>query len=126
MKTREEANRRVNDLFNWFMEVRKGFPNVELNKNGNDIEYQVFFIGDKRVGSDYELTCWKDVPILQCGVRQYSETHPTKSSQYYLDLRLNFRGSSSSQDGELSELDFKEQVRKAFIGASKDFLTEKI
>jgi hypothetical protein len=126
MKNREEANQKVKDFFNWFMEVRKDFPNVELDKNGNDLEYQVFFIGDKKVGSDYELTCWKAVPILQCGVRQYSETHPTKSNQYYLELRLNFRGSSSSQDGELSELDFKEQVRKAFIGASKDFLTEKI
>lgn len=126
MKTREEAEEKSKDLFNWFMEVRKEFPNVQLNKNGNESEYQVFFIGNKTVGSDYELNCWKEVPILKSKILQYSPTHPLYANDFFLDLRLNFAGSNSSEDWLLPEDILKSKIKKAFTRASEDFLNNSI
>jgi hypothetical protein len=126
MNTKEQANLKCVEFYNWFMEVRKEFPNVELQKSGNDVAYKLYFIGNKSVGDDYELTCWKEVPILECKIMQYSPNHPVEPNQYYLDLSLNFRGYSSSEDWKMDEKKFKEETKKAFIGAIDDFIIEKV
>ena len=126
MKTLEEALQKSKKIYDVFMEVRKEFPNVKLQKSGDDFDYNVFFIGNKTVGSSYDLTAWKDVPILSNCIRRYANHHPTLSGQHFLDMRLNFRGQSSSEDWQMSDDELRIQCRKSFDRASVDFLVNEI
>lgn len=117
MKTQEEAIQKAKHLYALFMDVRKQFPDVTLNKSGEDNNYQVYFVGNKTAGTDYELNMWKTVPILHCCVVKYSNVN-----EYFLDMRLNYRGHKSSEDWLMSDADFKKQVKIAFESAIKEFM----
>lgn len=126
MKTIEEAKQRSKEFLNMFLEVRKNFPEVKLNKNGDEENYQIFFIGNKVVGTDYELSTWEKVPILSCNIERFAEQHPTRPLEYYLSLKLNYRGYSSSEDYLMSDFEYYAQCKIALEKASKDFLTTNV
>lgn len=126
MKTRQEAEQKSKEIYGWFMEVRKEYPEAKLQQSGDDVQYEVYFIGNKTVGSNYELNAWKTVPILLSRLNRYSDIHPTSAGQFFLDLRVNFAGGGSSEDWKLDEVKMKDKMREAFISAISDFLTREI
>lgn len=122
MKTREIAIEKSQQLFDWFMDVRKEFPEVTLHKSSESGPYEVYFIGNKIVGTDYELDMWKKIPLMECRISKYTSNHPTMKDEFYLEFRLSFRGSASSDDWKMDEELFKLEVRKAFLGAINSFI----
>lgn len=112
-------------LVNWFLDVRKEYPDTILTQNGDSYDIMFYFKGNKTTGNDFELNGWKELPIFKCRIRQYSDSHPSKSGEYYLDCRLAFCGGMSSEDYKLNEADFKKKVRLSFTGAKENFI-EKI
>lgn len=124
---KDEAQLLATKFLKLFLEVRRDFPQTKLDyKNDNGYNYTIYFIGNKAAGNDYELNMWKTVPILECELRQFSERHPVTPNEYYLDLKLNFRGHNSSDDYKMDEATFRGEVTKAFKNAIKDFLINEI
>ena len=124
--TEQEAKQKSTHFLNLFMQVRKKFQECKLEKNGDDVDYAIYFIGNKTVGSDYALNTWKTVPILECRVHQYSPSHPIYPGQFFPDLRLNYTGSQGSEDFKMSDERFIEKCTKAFNRCKQDFLTNEI
>ena len=121
MSNKESVTEKCKSIYKWFMEVREEFPQVQLQMNGGDLDYQIYFIGNKTIGEDYYVNCWKEVPMLSCNIRRY-----VGREDYYLDMRLPFRASHGSEDWKMEEEKFKAETRKSFIRAIDDFLIKNI
>ena len=90
----------------------------------DEAHFQVFIVGNKIAGSDYEKNMWKTVPILACSVQHNSDNHPTEPGKERLDLRVNYSGSWGSEYSQVKYVEnglIKEHLQRAINRAIKEF-----
>lgn len=133
MKTRDEVLNRAQQLYDWFLEVRKEFPNNKLTLTGDNAHSrQVYFVGTITDGEAWQLDTFKSVPIFQCSLSAYSTTEHTirmgVAGDYYLEFRLPFNTSGGGSDDwlKLTEQQVKQQVRESFNYCNKYFMQNEI
>lgn len=121
LQTKDEALVRREQLFNWFMEVRKNFHNIELHKNiVNDI-IVIYFIGNRIAGNEFERFGWKTKPLIKFEIL----TLPQEKG-YYIDMDFMFSTSIGMTSNSLTEIQFKQKVTSNIQLSIDTFLTTKI
>lgn len=123
LKSSEEVDQRATDIYELFKERVADFksknPQVDLKISISGVYpyVQGFVQGNKVVGSNYDMTVWKTVPIYKCHLQNFSD-----GSGYYLDLAINFVQSRGSEDWRLDEEKLSEKMDDALRNAAKDFI----
>lgn len=115
----EEAKIRANNIFNLFVIVaNKEFPKLKFSISSNPPCCEIFIIGNKIVGNEYDMEMWKKVPIFIMNIHRYSVI----PYDYFLDLRVNFgRLGNSSDNWKKSKADLVEIIRDSLKQAEYDF-----
>lgn len=122
----------ANYVYNTFMEIvhklreDKVFPkefSFSVNKT-NEVNYRIYIDGNKVAGNDYEKETWKSIPVVDCSVQYYAETHPEKPGKEWLWLRVNYTGSWGSDYGQLKYVENQfiyNKLLEAIKTSVKDF-----
>lgn len=118
MKTKIEAYRKMIELKLWFMEEKQKFTNIILTYVDSDDSIKVYYIGNKYILENKHYK-HEEVLVMSIKIDQYSKTHSTKSNEYFLDMQLNFRNSSSSEDWLLPKDIFQKQVHISLIKSNR-------
>lgn len=106
-----------------FLKFKESNPTAGLSISGEPLDCSIFFIGNKTHGSDYDLNTHKEVPIYKCKLNSYVNYHTLPNlTEHYLDMRINFGGSMSSEDWRLDQDSLIDKINLALTNAAKDFL----
>lgn len=100
-------------IYDLFIECRKEYPNAQFSLSGNKPYTKIFIKGTKTVGSDYDLTTWKEVPIFHLDDRMYSPSAGHLAGKHFLDLRLPFAGYHGSEDWKKDSDSLRRQMRES-------------
>jgi hypothetical protein len=125
LSTHEEIDIRANQIYDTFLECCSAYPHVKFQISGRKPYCEVYIIGNKSVGSNYDLTMWKDVPIFKMRPTRFSSSHPTTPNEYFLDYSICFSGYSGSEDWRKNSNDIKKQINDALKNAVYDFIISK-
>ena len=108
-------------IYDLFIECRKEYPNAAFSLSGNKPYTKIFIKGNKTVGSDYDLTTWKEVPIFHLESRMYSPSAGDLAGRQFLDLRLPFAGYHGSEDWRKDSDSLRRQMLESLRRAVYDF-----
>ena len=108
-------------IYDLFIECRKEYPKAEFSLSGNKPYTKIFIKGNKTVGSEYDLTTWKEVPIFNLDSRMYSPSAGHLAGRHYLDLRLPFAGYHGSEDWRKDSDSLRRQIQESLRRAVYDF-----
>jgi len=108
-------------IYDLFIECRKQYPNAQFSVSGNKPYCKIFIKGNKTVGSEYDLTTWKEVPIFNLDSRTYSPSARHLAGTHYLELGLPFAGYHGSEDWKKNSDSLREQMLESLKRAVYDF-----
>ena len=118
LKTDEEAKERAFDLLILFIHCARTFPNLKFSVSGSLPFCEIFIIGDKKVGSEYDMEMWKKVPILKIERQSYNY----KPFHRFLYLNVKFTPiSGGSESWKLPQEKLVEIYMDALKHAEYDF-----
>jgi hypothetical protein len=118
LETLEEATKRANDLLLLFIQCKSNFPNVNFSISAQPPFCEIFIIGDKKVGSEYDMEMWKKVPILKIELNRYNFF----PNNFFLTFSISFGTfGRCSRDWKLPHDKLVEKYMDALTRAVYDF-----
>lgn len=115
---RQQAEEKVNQLINWFKEVREQFNNKCTIIKGSENSF--YFKGNREVGTNYELNTWKKVPIFEVTIKEY------QNGNLWIDCRVPYSGAWGSESYLNGEYYVKEKIKKSFEVCINDFVCKTV